>query len=84
MKISAVISTKTIREARVVESARCHQGTMSQDSVPTAEAASEGPSVEVMRSFGHWLEPHGGGGPKKVTLFTPGDTIAEDAGLAVI
>ncbi len=68
----------------VVGSARFHQGTMSQDLVPTADAACEGPPVEVMLSLGYWLETHGWGGPEKVTVFTPGETIAEDAGLAVV
>lgn len=57
---------------------------MSTDLVPTAEAACEGPLVEVMLSFGHWLESRGLGGPDKITVFTPGETIAEDAGQAVV
>ncbi len=67
-----------------VGSARFHQGTMSRNLVPTAESACEGPPVEVMLPLGYWLETHGGGGPEKVTVFTPGETMAEDAGLAVV
>lgn len=67
-----------------VGSARFHQGTMSQEYVPTAEAACEGPPVEVMLAFGHWLKTHGLGGPDKITVFTPAEVIAEDAGLDIV
>ncbi len=67
-----------------IGSARFHQGTMSTDLVPTAEAACEGPPVEVMLSFGHWLQTHGMGGPEKITVFTPAALIAEDAGVGVV
>ncbi|MCY0882180.1 MAG: pyridine nucleotide-disulfide oxidoreductase, partial [Firmicutes bacterium] len=63
-----------------VGSARFHQGTMTKDLVPTAEAACEGPPVEVMMSMGTWLKAHNLGGPDKVTVFTPAEMIAEDAG----
>ncbi|WP_053960946.1 NAD(P)/FAD-dependent oxidoreductase [Sulfobacillus thermosulfidooxidans] len=67
-----------------VGSARFHQGTMTKDLVPTAEAACEGPPVEVMLSFGHWLQSHGLGGPEKITVFTPAEIIAEDAGVGIV
>jgi sulfide:quinone oxidoreductase len=67
-----------------IGSARFHQGTMSQEYVPTADAACEGPPVEVMLSFGHWLKSHGLGGPEKITVFTPGRVIAEDAGESIV
>ncbi|PSR25092.1 MAG: pyridine nucleotide-disulfide oxidoreductase [Sulfobacillus thermosulfidooxidans] len=58
-----------------------HQGTMTQDLVPMAAAACEGPPVEMVFSMASWLKDHGLGNPDKITVFTPGDTIAEDAGL---
>jgi sulfide:quinone oxidoreductase len=67
-----------------VGSARFHQGTMSRDLIPTADAACEGPPVEVTLALGSWLKEHGHGGPELVTVFTPGAVIAEDAGSAVV
>lgn len=67
-----------------VGSARFHQGTQTQDLVPTAEAACEGPPVETALTVGSWLKEHGKGGPDAVTIFTPGAVIAEDAGQAVV
>ncbi len=67
-----------------VGSARFHQGTKTRDLVPTAEAACEGPPVEVMLSMGAWLESHNLGGPDKVTVFTPAEWIAEDAGQGIV
>jgi len=67
-----------------VGSARFHQGSLSQDIVPTAVAACEGPPVEVALTVGTWLKERKLGGPKDVTLFTPGAMIAEDAGTAVV
>jgi len=67
-----------------IGSARFHQGTATQDLVPTAEAACEGPPVETMLSMATWLGNNGLGGPDKVTVFTPADMIAEDAGEKVV
>jgi len=67
-----------------VGSARFHQGTMTRDLIPTADAACEGPPVETALTLGSWLEETGKGHPHDVTLFTPGAVIAEDAGAAVV
>lgn len=68
----------------VVGSARFHQGTAVKDLVPMADAACEGPPVEIMLSMATWLKNHGYGGPDKITVFTPGRMIAEDAGEKVV
>lgn len=67
-----------------VGSARFHQGTKTKDLVPNAEAACEGPPVEVTLSMGAWLKNHNWGGPDQVTVFTPGEWIAEDAGMGIV
>jgi sulfide:quinone oxidoreductase len=67
-----------------VGSARFHQGTQTRGLVPTAEAACEGPPVEVMLSMGAWLENHNLGGPDNVSVFTPAEWIAEDAGQGIV
>lgn len=67
-----------------IGSARFHQGTAVKDLVPMADAACEGPPVEIMMSMATWLKNHGFGGPDKITVFTPGRMIAEDAGEDVV
>jgi sulfide:quinone oxidoreductase len=67
-----------------VGSARFHQGTKTRDLVPMAEAACEGPPVEMTLSMGTWLKNHNWGGPDKVTVFTPAEWIAEDAGMGIV
>ncbi|WP_297390545.1 FAD-dependent oxidoreductase [Acidiferrobacter sp.] len=67
-----------------IGSARFHQGTAVKDLVPMADAACEGPPVEIMMSMATWLKNHGLGGPDKITVFTPGKMIAEDAGERVV
>lgn len=67
-----------------VGSARFHQGTAVKDLVPMADAACEGPPIEIMMSMATWLKNHGLGGPDKITVFTPGRLIAEDAGREVV
>lgn len=53
-------------------------------SIPDALAACEGPPVEVMLSMATWLGEHQLGTPDKVTVFTPAELIAEDAGESVV
>jgi sulfide:quinone oxidoreductase len=53
-------------------------------SIPDALAACEGPPVETMLSAATWLKQHGRGGADKVTVFTPAELIAEDAGEKVV
>ncbi|MEJ2436180.1 MAG: hypothetical protein P8Y53_24705 [Pseudolabrys sp.] len=40
--------------------------------------------MEVMLSLGTWLTEHGRGKPSTVTVFTPADMIAEDAGEDIV
>ncbi|MGC8535976.1 MAG: NAD(P)/FAD-dependent oxidoreductase [Rhizomicrobium sp.] len=68
-----------------VGSARFQQGlTGKPDWLPIALAACEGPPVEVSLALAHWLQEHDKGGPKNITIFTPGALIAEDAGEKVV
>lgn len=74
-----------------IGSARFHQGDGAKGlqpypggSIPDALAVCEGPPVEVMLSMATWLGEHDMGGPDKVTVFTPAELIAEDAGETVV
>jgi sulfide:quinone oxidoreductase len=68
-----------------VGSARFNQGTKGKPGwLPLAEAACEGPPLEVALSLASWLQDHHLGGPKNITLFTPAKMIAEDAGEAIV
>lgn len=53
-------------------------------SIPSALAACEGPPVEVMMAAAHYLEETKQGTPNKITVFTPAELIAEDAGETVV
>jgi len=67
-----------------VGSARFRQGRRGKPQwLPIAEAACEGPAMELAMSLAAWREEHGKGDPKDVTLFTPARVFAEGAGLAV-
>jgi len=64
-----------------IGSARFHHGLQNQpDWIPMAEAACEGPVLELALSMAHWLGEHERGDARKVTFFTPGMLIADDAG----
>lgn len=52
--------------------------------VPSALAACEGPPVELAFSLADWLKDNGKGGAKNISLFTPGEVIAEDAGEKIL
>jgi sulfide:quinone oxidoreductase len=68
-----------------IGSARFHQGLEHKpDWMPVAQAACEGPPLELALSMAHWLGEHSMGDAHKITLFTPGNTIAEDAGEEVV
>lgn len=68
-----------------VGSARFEQGSKGRPNwLPTALAACEGPPVEVSLALAHWLKEHGKGGAKNITIFTPAELIAEDAGEKVV
>lgn len=53
-------------------------------SIPSAMAACEGPPVEVALALAHWLGEHKLGGPSTITITTPAEMIAEDAGEKVV
>lgn len=68
-----------------IGSARFQQGTRGRpDWLQTALAACEGPPVEVSLSLAHWLKENNKGGPENITIFTPAELIAEDAGEKVV
>lgn len=68
-----------------IGSARFAQGTKGRPEwLKTALAACEGPPVEVSLALAHWLEENGKGGAKNITIFTPAELIAEDAGEKVV
>ncbi|OBS08751.1 NAD(P)/FAD-dependent oxidoreductase [Acidihalobacter prosperus] len=74
-----------------IGSARFHQGDGAKGlapypggSIPEALAACEGPPVEMMLSAATYLSRTGQGGPDKITVFTPAEMIAEDAGDKVV
>lgn len=74
-----------------IGSARFHQGDGAEGlepypggTIPMAEAACEGPPVETMLAAATWLKEQNKGGPEKITVFTPAQLIAEDAGEAVV
>ncbi|HHB80619.1 MAG TPA: pyridine nucleotide-disulfide oxidoreductase, partial [Aliiroseovarius sp.] len=68
-----------------VGSDRFEQGLKGKpDWLPVALAACEGPPVEVSLSLAHWLQEHDKGSAKNITIFTPAELIAEDAGEKVV
>ena len=74
-----------------IGSARFHQGDGAKGlepypggSIPMAEAACEGPPVEAMMAAATYLDERKKGGPKNITVFTPAEVIAEDAGVSVV
>ncbi len=68
-----------------IGSARFDQGRKGKpDWLPVALAACEGPPVEVALTLAHWLGEKGKGGPSNITMFTPAEMIAEDAGEEVV
>ena len=52
--------------------------------IPIALAACEGPPVELAFSMADWLKDNKKGDAKNITLFTPADVIAEDAGKTIL
>lgn len=71
-----------------IGSARFHQGDGAEGlepypggSIPVAEAACEGPPLEATMAMASWLKEHNKGTPDRITVFTPAEVIAEDAGL---
>jgi sulfide:quinone oxidoreductase len=69
----------------VIGAARFHQGTRGKpDWLPLTGAACDGPPLETALSLAVWLEKRKLGGPKNITLFSPADLIAEDAGEQIV
>jgi sulfide:quinone oxidoreductase len=64
----------------VMGSARFHQGSRLDGWIPAADAACEGPVMEVLFSLGSWLTRRGVRARDLITFFTPGDTFAVEAG----
>ncbi|MCL4423160.1 MAG: FAD-dependent oxidoreductase [Actinobacteria bacterium] len=68
-----------------IGSARFHQGMDKKPEwLPVALAACEGPPLELGLSMAHWLTEHHRGDAHLVTLFTPAEMIAEDAGEPIV
>ncbi|MHB1504329.1 MAG: NAD(P)/FAD-dependent oxidoreductase [Acidimicrobiales bacterium] len=68
-----------------IGSARFHQGLDGKpDWLPVALAACEGPPLELGLSMAHWLGEHHRGDAHLITLFTPAEMIAEDAGEPIV
>jgi sulfide:quinone oxidoreductase len=68
-----------------IGSARFHQGLQDKPAwLPEAVAACEGPPLELGLTMAHWLTQRGLGDAHTITLFTPGEKIAEDAGDAIV
>ncbi|WP_298212476.1 FAD-dependent oxidoreductase [Ferrimicrobium sp.] len=68
-----------------IGSARFHQGHENRpDWLPTAEAACEGPPLELALTMANWLTEKKLGDGHKITLFTPGEMIADDAGAPIV
>jgi len=68
-----------------IGSARFHQGLSGKpDWLPVGLAACEGPPLELGLAMAHWLEEHHLGDAHRITLFTPAEMIADDAGEAIV
>ena len=64
-----------------IGSARFHQGSQGKPEwLPDSKSACEGPPLEISLAMASWLEDRHLGGAKNITLFTPAEVIAEDAG----
>jgi len=68
-----------------IGSARFHQGLQGKpDWLPVGLAACEGPPLELGLGVANWLHEHHHGDAHLVTLFTPAEMIAEDAGEPIV
>ena len=72
----------------VIGAAHFHQGDGAEGlqpypggSIPYLKAACEGPIMEMTTSMENWLKRTGNGTPDKITVFTPDELIAADAGV---
>lgn len=68
-----------------IGSARFHQGVEEKpDWLPVGLAACEGPPLELGLAVAYWLGEHHRGDAHLITLFTPAEMIAEDAGEQIV
>jgi sulfide:quinone oxidoreductase len=68
-----------------IGSARFHQGIQAKPEwMPITDAACEGPPLEIGLSLADWLQERDLGGAQNITLFTPGEVIAVDAGQQIV
>ncbi|BDD94347.1 pyridine nucleotide-disulfide oxidoreductase [Pandoraea sp. NE5] len=72
----------------VIGAAHFHQGDGAEGlqpypggSIPYLKAACEGPILEMTTAMASWLTRTGRGTPEKITVFTPDEVIAADAGV---
>lgn len=72
----------------VIGAAHFHQGDGAEGlqpypggSIPYLKAACEGPILEMTTAMANWLTRSGQGTPEKITVFTPDEIIAADAGV---
>jgi sulfide:quinone oxidoreductase len=72
----------------VIGAAHFHQGDGAEGlqpypggSIPYLKAACEGPILEMTTSMANWFKRTGNGTPDKITVFTPDEIIAADAGV---
>ena len=75
----------------VIGSAVFHQGDGAEGlepypggCIPKALAACEGPTVEVSLAMASWLQEHKMGSAKNISITTPANIVAEDAGEKVV
>lgn len=68
-----------------IGSARFQMGSKGKpDFIPIMESACEGPTLEVSMGLSSLLEDKKWGGPKNISIFTPGEWVAEDAGIPLV
>jgi sulfide:quinone oxidoreductase len=68
-----------------IGSARFHQGMKGKPEwLPDSKSACEGPPLEIALALASWLKDRDIGGPQTITLFTPAEVIAEDAGEQIV
>jgi sulfide:quinone oxidoreductase len=68
-----------------IGSARFHQGERGRpDWLPISKSACEGPPLEIAMALASWLQDRDMGGAQKITLFTPAEVLAEDAGEQIV
>ena len=68
-----------------IGSARFQMGSKGKpDFIPIMESACEGPTLEVSMGMSALLEDKKWGNAKNISIFTPGEWVAEDAGVPLV